>query len=664
MIRGKLNVFILILIFLISTISSAAVISVNINQSQTNNVTNESRLTNDANQTDNSTNQTTSNQTSNQTMDNQTRDALISNLSQEVNQLDSLCNVSNETAIAEYSGQKLQDLKSTVTSSNISSSTKKKLLLNINTALQTNNQAISSLLNENEEQARSELQYEYGLLNQINAQIVSANGTAINSTTANNLTQTVNQIKTGHEKGDLWILENDPDLQVNQTAGYYSKIQNKVEEIKNTVSELEAGGVPVNIEVMDISELQQRENGTYSIKNSSSTSVNGTAKVHAIAPVIIIAGVIIVSTAVLAVIETDGQIKSLQETEGPICDDCKFNMYLKNIAAAELGTMLTAGVSLFGKEGIELAKLGLKEQFKQFTEAVSGEFIKSLFDTASAELGDGCNTPGCIFYKYKRVDLKVSLNEPDEAYYKHVTTINTIVYNTKCKNASSFKVTLYENTTPPTGGTMNFAPIETKTVSGLSGKSQIVVPFNWTPRSLGSHTLKVVVDSDNEINETVESNNEDSGVIEVKYHLMKLQLYATTSLPSSNDPNQPRSVTYYFKAEHPVLLSPSERTPTFIYNTSAPEYSPDGFQVFYPWGAMWQYYSDTQDVNGTWNPCFSNPYVICGNGTDIYTVDHWAMGSGYYQYFAVKMMVHSSDFWGDSIIKTKLNELWVLEKDG
>lgn len=184
------------MIFLVSTISSAAVISANINQSQTNNVINESRLTNDANQTENNTN-STDNQTINQTMDNQTRDALISDLSESVGELNVMCNESNATAIAEYSGQKLQDLKSQVNNSNISSATKKKLLLNINTALQTNDLAINSINDVNDEQAKSELQYEYDLLNQINAQIASVNGTVINPDVANNLNDSVNQIKSG-----------------------------------------------------------------------------------------------------------------------------------------------------------------------------------------------------------------------------------------------------------------------------------------------------------------------------------------------------------------------------------------------------------------------------------------------------------------------------------
>lgn len=674
LIRDNLIVSVLILILISSIISGAAIVSAVVNQSQTVNISSENLTTNDTNQTGNDTNQTV-----NQTIDNQTRDELILNLSQKVSELNVICNESNETAIAEYSGQKLQELKSKVNSSNISSTTKKKLLLNINTALQINNAAISSINNVNQAQAKSELQYEYNILNQINTQIANANRTAMNDTTADNLTQTVNQIKAGHENGNAWIVQNDQDMQITLTSQYYTKIQNKIDEIKNITAQLKAGGVPMEVKIVDASDLQQTENGTYILKgNSSSSTVNGTVKVHAFIPIIVIAvGIYVleINAAALAAISTNAEIEHLEKTECPehgkhVCPDCRTRMYELNFVGIFTGSLVTWGIALECVDTVILIEYGLGIiDYMDFINEFSGQVLSGAFVTADKALGDGCNDKDCIFYKYKRVDLTVSLNEPDEAYFKHATTINTIVTNTKYGNASSFKVTLYENTTPPIGGAPpNFAPIATQTISGLSGKNQIAVPFNWTPTSLGSHMLKVVVDPDNEINETVEDNNEDSGTIEVKYHIMKLQLYDTKAVPSTSDPQEVCQVTYYFKAEHPVLLNPNERTPVFIYKTSSPEFNDTGYQVFYPYGAMWQYCSNSSDINGTWIKCFVNPYAECQSGIDIYSVPHWASGSGYYQYFAVKMRTQpNTGFdWGiykSGILKTQLEGLSVIEYD-
>jgi hypothetical protein len=666
LIKSRLKISILILIFLISTISSAAVISASLNQNQSVNITNEDILTNDTNQTGNSTNQTIDNQTSNQTMDNQTRDALISNLSQSVGELNIICNESNETAIAEYSGQKLQELKSNVNSSNMSSTTKKKLLLNINTALQTNNAAINSINDVNEEQAKSELQYEYNLLNQINAQIAAANGTVISTNDADNLTNQVNQIKAGHENGNAWIVKNNPDMQITQTTQYYTKIQDKIDEIKNITAQLKAGGVPMEVKIVDASDLQLTENGTYTLKGNSSTNVNGTLKAHAFIPLIVIAvaGVMItINSYAMASIDTDAEVEYLEKTEGPVCQDCRNKMFELNFAGIFLGTVITWGIAIECMDSVILAEYGLGIlDYQDFISEISGAVLAGAFKTANDAVGDGCDHEWCIFYKFKYYDLSGELNPPISAFLNEPNTINVTVFTNKWGNINkSFDVSLYVNSTDGTGGyPMQYQLVSTQRVNGLNGKSNITLPFSWTPTVRGTNSLKVVVDDGNEVNETDEGNNEAYGTVNVMA-IDRMQLINTTSEPSSNDPNQPRSITYYFKADHPLLLDPGVflRTPTFVYETTNPVYSPDGFQVFYPYGAIWQYYSDSPD--GPWNACFSNPYVTCEPNVTSYFVTHWASGSGYHQYFAVKMMVHSSDYWGDSILKTRLENFYAIE---
>lgn len=300
--------------------------------------------------------------------------------------------------------------------------------------------------------------------------------------------------------------------------------------------------------MIDASNLQPTGNRTFILRdNSSSTTVNGTVKAHAFIPLIVIAVglyVIEINACALVAIDTNAEVEYLEKTECPqhgkyVCLDCRSKMYELNFAGIFLGSVVTWGIALECLDFVTLIEYGLGIiDYADFINELTGGVLGEAFKTVDNALSDGCNDPNCIFYKEKHIDLTVKLNEPNEAYYKHVTPINAVISNTKYGNASSFKVTLYENTIPPSGGTTNFAPIETKTVSGLSGKNQTTVIFNWTPTQIGNYTFKVAVNSDNEVNETDESNNGDLGTIEVKYHLMKLQLYATTSLPSSNDPNQ------------------------------------------------------------------------------------------------------------------------------
>lgn len=613
--------------------------------------------------TDNGTlNQTTNNQT----IDNKTKNKLVKKLAKKVNELNIVSSESNQTIIAEYSGQKLQELKFEVNKTQMDNKTKIKLLKRIDVALKKNNKSIQFAINGNGKQAVKQLKSEYNILNDIKDFLNKEKGKTIAENDTEELVNATDQIIAGHDNGTGWILQNNPDLQITQTSQYYMEIQSKIDEIKNITAQLKAGGVPMKVEVVDASELQAQKDGTFTLKENgtSNKTGNGIAKVRAINPVvvIVIAGVVVaVNSYVVASIATDSQIEYLEKTTGYVCPDCRNRMFLINFAAILTGTIATWGIGLECMDSLLLVEFGLGIiEFQDFISQFLGEVLARAFQTTDNLIREGCDTHGCIFYKGKRVDLSVGLTGGDEAKLNRNTTINAVISNTKFGDVNSFKVTLYENTTPPTGGTMNFALISTQTVPGLSGKGQTTVSFNWTPKYLGNHTLKVVVDPDNEINETDEGNNEDSGIVEVIVPITKLQLYDTKLVPSSSDPQAASQVTYYFKADHPILLNPSMRTPVFVYKTSEPEYSGVGFQCWYPYGAMWQHFSDSQDVNGTWATCFTNPYAICQSGVDTYLVGHWAYGSGYYQYFAVTIRTQPIN-WGSGIIKTQLKDLYVIE---
>ncbi|GEM_PF-4052058 len=647
MIKKKLILLFIMITFAGSIISSSTVMSANFNQSQT---TSNNLITN-TNQTGNITNQT---------MDNQTETALISNLTQETNELNVLSNESNESTIAEYSGQKLQELKMDVSnSSSMSLKTKKRLIMNINQLLQVNNATVTSIVNGNEAQAKSELQYEHQMLNEINTEINNENGKTINATDASNLNQVINDIKAGQENGEEWIVQNNPNLQITETTAYYSTLENKLDEIRSTIKKLKQGGVSVELKTMDINELNQIQNGQNGTSNNTKM---GSTQVHAVIPiaVIVVAGsYITVNALAMTYIETNAEIDEIQEKTGKTVDsDCRNRMYLINFASIELASVATLGIGLYDIEGITLAELGLEIiDHQEFIRLIPEEALMDFLQATDTQLSDGCTDENCPFFRGNKRDLFVSWNLPSEVDLGYATTINAVVSNDKYGDTGPFNVDLYVANSSQ--APMQYQLVSTQRVDKLKGKSNTTV-LDWSPVLRGKNLLKVVVDNDNEVNETNENNNVAEGST-TALAVDRMTLYATKKIYSTKDPTQIAHITYYFRADHPLKLDPDNEMPIFVYKTTTPEYSDVGTLPFYPYGSIWQYYSNSSDVNGTWSPCYYNPYVTCSAGTTDYRVNHWAMGKGSYQYFAVTMENQPGAF-NDGVLKTFLQDFKAIEE--
>ena len=581
MIRGRLNVFILILIFLISTISSAAVISANINQSQTNNVTNESRLTNDANQTENNTN-STDNQTINQTMDNQTKDALEHNLTQKLDDLDSMCNGSNSSVMAEYFGQKLQELKSEVNSSNISSATKKKLILNINTALNVNNQSANSLVNGNYDQAQDELAYESGLIDQINVQIANGNGTTINPAVANNLTQTINEIKTGQNNGPDWILQNDTDLQFSLTTQYYTDMADKVNDIRGIISELKAGGVNVTIEKGSTSNTSNIIQRTMAMATGS-TDDGYNIKID---------GNIIykLTSHELAVLDGVGIIDTIQQrTGGTICQQCQAKIIATCIISTLLIDAATAGIGTEADMALTLADIAIGVVDSQV--GILEQQYTNLYNQLWNVFGDGCVCEpycDCIFYYTKLINLVCDMRDPGNVHANDPTPVSVTVTNTKHHNATAFNVAFYEaNMEGQIGNDIQYTLIGTQRVNGLAGKNSASLTFNWTPSKPGNYTLKAVADSGNEVSEVNEGDNDAQDMLTVGDRIERLTLYNVEYGPKNQDCGGYKYVIYYFKSAVPFNTNIGR---VVTLTTSSPVKTHRG--GFTPWGYIYPQISE------------------------------------------------------------------------
>jgi len=584
--REKILITFLIFTFLFSTLAAANTISASLNGSNSSNGTNAStNLLNNTNQTGNGTNQTISNAT---------RDALIHNATLQMQDISNYANGTNLTVIAEYSGQNLEKLKKDINNSNMNNQTKKKILLNVNLAIQTNNQSINALISGNTALGQSKIQYEKTVLNTIKTQIATEKGKTIDASLADNLTQTVNTIQTGQSNGGQWILNNTGHFNFTSTHKFYENLENKTAAFKNTIQQL------------------------------TDVAIEYILKTH------------------------PGDI---------VCGDCRFRMYALNLFGLTAGTIATWGISIYAMDTIILLRYGLAMiNYASFINDFSGQVLSTVFIRTDALVSDGCHTPRCVFFKDKKRDLVGALQVPNKGNLNRNNTITTTISNTKYGNTSSFKVTLYENSS--SNGTPDYTPIATQTVSMLSGKNETTVSFNWIPTYLGDHRLKVVVDSDHEINETNEDNNDEYATVNVDYPTSNLELY--DFIPHLKSPGVIHCASYYFRADHPIHLDRNK--PTYLFNTTPPEYG-GGFQSgingYGEYGSIWVYCSQTPDVNGSWT-LVGNCGIRCEPNQTNYIWDtSWGV-TGDYQYFKI-IMKSQPEVWGDGVLKTSLTGMGVRE---
>lgn len=105
------------------------------------------------------------------------------------------------------------------------------------------------------------------------------------------------------------------------------------------------------------------------------------------------------------------------------------------------------------------------------------------------------------------------LTIPSNPIVNHKYSLMAIISNKGLANAGNFLVNLYDGTTL----------IGTKNIASLTKGSTINIQFDWKPTTVGSHTLKLVLDPLNQVDESDETNNElnryvimnDAGIINV-----------------------------------------------------------------------------------------------------------------------------------------------------
>ncbi len=133
-----------------------------------------------------------------------------------------------------------------------------------------------------------------------------------------------------------------------------------------------------------------------------------------------------------------------------------------------------------------------------------------------------------------RADLVAEgLNHPGELVVNQTYPVTVNLANYGNSAAGNFLVKLYDND----------QEVASQSVTGLDKGASLILTFNWKPITTGSHTLKVVVDVNNQVEESNETNNQLSKVSIV--NICQPDLLATgLSLPTNPVLNQ----TYHLNA--------------------------------------------------------------------------------------------------------------------
>ena len=98
-------------------------------------------------------------------------------------------------------------------------------------------------------------------------------------------------------------------------------------------------------------------------------------------------------------------------------------------------------------------------------------------------------------------EIDTTVERNNQTPFAHVQgytyTINATIKNTGNETVGNFNVSLYDNNTE----------VEKKTVVSLGRRGEVEISFNWTPNTAGLHTLTVIADSDDDVDELSDSNN-------------------------------------------------------------------------------------------------------------------------------------------------------------
>ncbi|MCK9150783.1 cobaltochelatase subunit CobN [Methanobacterium alcaliphilum] len=129
-------------------------------------------------------------------------------------------------------------------------------------------------------------------------------------------------------------------------------------------------------------------------------------------------------------------------------------------------------------------------------------------------------------------DLKIPSIETSQLLLNQPSQVLVNIFNSGNSSASSFYVKLFDGATE----------IGSKLISNLDAWSSTSVSFNWTPDSAGYHNLKAIVDTENTVDESNETNNQLTLQVLVEKLRPDLTVLNLT-LPSSSSVNTTYNIT-------------------------------------------------------------------------------------------------------------------------
>ena len=159
-------------------------------------------------------------------------------------------------------------------------------------------------------------------------------------------------------------------------------------------------------------------------------------------------------------------------------------------------------------------------------------------------------------------DLTITnIQVPDTVNNNAQTPVTITISNTGTTDAGPFTVKIYDGTTG----------IIWQTINNLAAGTTTTFTFNWTPTTLGTHTLKAIADFYNTIPESNENNNQQTKDINVQ----------TPQLPDLTITNIQVPDTVNNNAQTPVTIT--------ISNTGTTDAGPFTVKIYDgTTGIIWQ----------------------------------------------------------------------------
>lgn len=154
----------------------------------------------------------------------------------------------------------------------------------------------------------------------------------------------------------------------------------------------------------------------------------------------------------------------------------------------------------------------------------------------------------------KRPDLVVdNLTIPSDPQVNHTYQLNADISNIGIFDAGTFIVELYDVT--KNGSTL----VRSITVDGLIEGATVPLQFGWKPTSNGSHTLKILIDTGNQVNESNETNNQLNRYV-IMNNASVINIFMISNLPGTNVLNMAaQSILDKFQGTVSIQLRNSEQ---------------------------------------------------------------------------------------------------------